>query len=364
MKRAVLFLVVPLAVLVASLWAYQALSPTGLPRQQMTRAERAEAKQTAIAIAADVERKAQQRKAARKQQRLVETPKTLTTSTPVEVQRFATVEPQIAPEIESWKKPPEVTLPLEQLNDTFSHAFLAWNVQSKESDARVIADQLRQLPGYDVYCLTEVLRRSFPIYKAALPGYQAIESTSGHSYRMMILFNREKFELLEQKELHQLNNGSHRSPFYVRLRDKRTKTELIVMTNHLPRKNNDLRQKQAAGLREWARDQPVGVVNIGDFNMDYSFKRRKGNDAFPEMLRDNIWKWIPPEPLVDTQWSDRNGKDAYPNSMLDFAFVSGPAKTWNPQCRVIVREGDFPDSAKTSDHRPIELRLTLPKANQ
>ena len=62
----------------------------------MTRAERAEAKQTAIAIAADVERKAQQRKAARKQQRLVETPKTLTTSTPVEVQRFATVEDYFA----------------------------------------------------------------------------------------------------------------------------------------------------------------------------------------------------------------------------------------------------------------------------
>ena len=79
------------------------------------------------------------------------------------------------------------------------------------------------------------------------------------------------------------------------------------MTNHLARSNNDLRQQQAAGLREWARDQPVGVISIGDFNMDYSFKRKKGNDAFPEMLRDNIWKWIPPEPLVDTQWSDNYG---------------------------------------------------------
>ena len=60
MKRAVLFLVVPLAVLVASLWAYQALSPTGLPRQQMTRAERAEADKKAITIAA--KRKEQQRR--------------------------------------------------------------------------------------------------------------------------------------------------------------------------------------------------------------------------------------------------------------------------------------------------------------
>ena len=236
----------------------------------------------------------------------------------------------ILEEIPSWKQPPRVTLPLAQLDDTFSHAFLAWNVQSGESDARVIADQLRQLPGYDVYCLTKVLRRSFPTYKAALPDYQAIESASGRSDRMMILFNVQKFELLEQNELHQLNNGTHRSPFYVRLRDKKTQTELIVMTNHLARGNKYLRLQQAAGLREWARDQPVGVVNIGDFNMDYSFKRKKGNDAFPEMLRDNIWKWIPPEPLVDTQWSDNYGKDRYPNSMLDFAFVSGPASVGIP----------------------------------
>ena len=68
----------------------------------------------------------------------------------------------ILEEIPSWKQPPRVTLPLAQLDDTFSHAFLAWNVQSGESDDRVIADQLRQLPGYD-YCLTEVLRRAFPL---------------------------------------------------------------------------------------------------------------------------------------------------------------------------------------------------------
>ena len=32
---------------------------------------------------------------------------------------------------------------------------------------------------------------------------------------------------------------------------------------------------------------------------------------------------------------------------------------WDPKCRVIVREGDFPDSYQTSDHRPVELRLNL-----
>ena len=92
MKKALLYVVVPLAILVASLWAVPFILPTSQPRPTMTRAERVEANEAAIAIAADVERKTQQREAARKQQRLVETPKTLTTSTPVEVQRFATVE--------------------------------------------------------------------------------------------------------------------------------------------------------------------------------------------------------------------------------------------------------------------------------
>ena len=64
--------------------------------------------------------------------------------------------------------------------------------------------------------------------------------------------------------------------------------------------------------------------------------------------------------LADTNWSDPDddGKDNYPDSMLDFAFVAGPAKDWNPVCRAIVRDGDFPDDDTTSDHRPIELRLT------
>ena len=268
--------------------------------------------------------------------------------------------PQAAPlEIPSWQKPPEITVPLAQLDDTFTHAFLTWNVQSGENNPAVIAQQLQQLAGYDVYCLNEVSRRSFPLYDAALPDHESVESESGRSDHMMILFDKGKFELLEKKELHQFNNGTHRSPMYVRLKDKKTRTELIVMTNHLARGDERLRQLQAAGLREWARDQPVGIINIGDFNMDYSFKKRRGNVAFTEMLRDSIWNWIPPLPLVDTQWSDNYGKDRYPYSMLDFAFVAGPAKTWNPRCRVIVRPGDFPDNYSTSDHRPVELRLEL-----
>ena len=68
------------------------------------------------------------------------------------------------------------------------------------------------------------------------------------------------------------------------------------------------------------------------------------------MMRDNVWQWVKPEEWIDTNWAgDRNNPrvDRYPDSMLDFAFVAGPAREWNPKCRVIVLPGDFPDDGDT-----------------
>lgn len=143
------------------------------------------------------------------------------------------------------------------------------------------------------------------------------------------------------------------------LRERDTGVEFQVMVNHLARSNEELRNGQAIGLREWARDQTLPTIAIGDFNMDYDFPTERGNEAFVEIMRDDIWQWIEPEEFIDTNWYDPDGDgiDNFPDSMLDFAFVAGPAKDWSPACRVIVREGDFPDDATTSDHRPIELRL-------
>lgn len=247
-------------------------------------------------------------------------------------------------------------------------SILAWNVESGGSDPEVIAKQLAELRSHDVYCLSEVDSDEFERFRKALPaGFASIDSTSGGGDRLQIIFNGNRFELLEEKELSQhrnfeLNNGNHRSPMFVRLKEKTSGVEFIVMVNHLARGNADLRTKQAIGLREWARDQNVAVINIGDFNMDYDFHTQKGNAAFPEMLRDNVYNWVKPVELIDTNWADQDGdgKDNYPDSMLDFAFVAGPAKEWQPVCHVVVRDGDFPDDKTTSDHRPIELKLVVP----
>ena len=139
------------------------------------------------------------------------------------------------------------------------------------------------------------------------------------------------------------------------MKERQTGYEFVFMTNHLARQDNKLRQEQAAGLREWARDSQTPIIAIGDFNFDYSFKSQKGNLAFNELLKDGVWKWIRPVEEIDTQWSDRDGRDAYPDSMLDFAFVANGAKKLDWRCEIVVRDGDFPDDKTTSDHRPTVL---------
>jgi hypothetical protein len=45
---------------------------------------------------------------------------------------------------------------------------------------------------------------------------------------------------------------------------------------------------------------------------------------------------------------------------LDFVFVAGPAKEWTAKSWVVVSDGDFPDAAETSDHRPVAVSVEMP----
>ena len=233
---------------------------------------------------------------------------------------------------------------------------IAWNIESGGNDPAVIAEQMKDFAGADIVALNEVGRKNVPAYTAALgENYLAYLSETGGADHLAILFNSKRFELLEKKEMmrhgsYLLNNGTHRSPLYVRLKERESKQEFIFMTNHLARRKDSLRQQQAVGLREWARDTSTPIIAMGDFNFDYNFRKKSGNRSFGIFMQDGIWKWIPPTPLIDTNWSGQV-RDSYPDSMLDFVFVANGAKKYKSKCSIVVRGGDFPDSRSTSDHR-------------
>ena len=177
---------------------------------------------------------------------------------------------------------------------------------------------------------------------------------------MMVIYNKQALKYVRKFELDDINYKSrYRSPLVVHFKDMLTGKELLVMVNHLARGSAETRQIQAEKLVKWARDETMPIVALGDYNFDYDFKTRKGNESFRLFMKDNVFEWVEPVELIDTNWYDNpeqpDGKDDYPGSMLDFGFVAGSAKDWTTSCKVIVRDGDFPDNEKTSDHRPFEM---------
>ena len=244
----------------------------------------------------------------------------------------------------------------------FSLKFFAWNVESEGADPKVIANQLASEFGrYDLFALTEVLPESAQDFASAVGDqYRFVLSETGNNDRMMLIYNSNTLNLVRSFEIHDINyRNRYRSPLVGHFRDALTGKEMLIMVNHLARGSEKTRQIQAKDLVQWARNQNLPIVALGDYNFDYVFESRKGNEAFRLFMQDNIWRWIEPIELIDTNWYDNpqepDGKDDYPGSMLDFAFVAGGAKDWTTSCKIIVRDGDFPDDKSTSDHRPYEL---------
>ncbi|MEL7499658.1 MAG: endonuclease/exonuclease/phosphatase family protein [Planctomycetota bacterium] len=249
----------------------------------------------------------------------------------------------------------------------FDLSFLSWNVESDGADSNVIAEQLSELnvdDRYDVFGLTEVLPEDFGKFRNALgKHYKYAYSKSGRNDRLQILYNEDKFEKVRHFELEEINlKNRYRAPLVVHLKSLDGDYEFLVVVNHLARGKAEIRQQQATMLVEWARGQTLPIVAIGDYNFDYVFDTDKGNPGFVNFMRDNVWSWVKPEQMIDTNWYDDpeqpDGKDDYPGSMLDFAFVANGAKEWSQRCRVLVRDHDFPDDETTSDHRPFELLLS------
>ena len=280
---------------------------------------------------------------------------------PVEVSRGSANEPNPAMGNPATKSDSAAVALQPNKDVAFSLKFLSWNVESDGSDPQTIAKELSELGSYDIIALTEVLPQSAKDFCEAFGDeFNYVMSDTGRNDRLVLVYNSQAIRFVKKFELHDINfKSKYRSPLVVHFQDILTGKEMLVMVNHLARGNAETRQIQATKLVDWARDQTMPTVALGDYNFDFEFDTREGNESFRLFMKDSVWKWVEPIELIDTNWYDNpdepDGKDDYPGSMLDFAFVAGPAKDWTTSCKVIVREGDFPDDEKTSDHRPYEV---------
>jgi endonuclease/exonuclease/phosphatase family metal-dependent hydrolase len=271
---------------------------------------------------------------------------------------------------------------------------LSWNVESNRpnqspvSDKDTIASQLTDLMKQPatragIVALSEVEPRTFDAFQKAIAvglGSEVdyVTSASGgfQDYdSLMIIVDKSRFEMLDVVELHRHGGISAnfnvsdetaddfgtlraRSPLAARIKDKSTNQTFWFIANHLARGEAELRTDQAKMLSQWAVDTKEPAITAGDFNFDFDFKTQQGNDGFKAMMASGVWQWLKPDPLLDSNWSDDRSitdrrVDRYPDSILDFVFVANGAKNWQGESDVVVREGDFPDNDKTSDHRPL-----------
>jgi endonuclease/exonuclease/phosphatase family metal-dependent hydrolase len=270
---------------------------------------------------------------------------------------------------------------------------LAWNVESNRpksrpvSDARAIAAELTALmkdaaTRAPIVALSEVEPRNAIPYRQAIAAglgtdVDFVTSASGgfqDTDSLMLVVDRKRFAIEEAVEIHryggitanfnvetpesdEFGTVRARSPLLVRLRDRISDRTFHLFVLHLARGEADLRTDQARVLRRWAedhRDEPV--IAAGDFNFDYEFRTSRGNAAYDAMIEGGVWEWLKPDPLIDSNWTDDRtnpGRDLYPGSILDFVFVANGARQWRGESDVVVRPGDFPDTDRTSDHRPI-----------
>ncbi len=269
---------------------------------------------------------------------------------------------------------------------------LAWNVESnrpgsrQDSDARVIASQLVNLlkataTRSQIVALSEVAPADVHAYHKAVSLGLGVEtdfvtSASG-GYRdadsLVLAVDASRFAIEDVAEIHRYagiaanlnvddeNSPEHgtvraRSPLTAKLRDKASGGVFWLVVVHLARGEEALRADQARMLVKWAKDRKEPLIAAGDFNFDWDFYTKRGNAGFDAMVQENVWTWLVPDPLIDSNWAaarDNPKRDQFPDSILDFVFVANGANAWKGVSEVIVRPGDFPDDETTSDHRPI-----------
>lgn len=246
---------------------------------------------------------------------------------------------------------------------------LSWNVESEGADPAIIAMQLAELPRADAYLLQEVDARDIGRYAAAIRdkygrGYKYYVGSLGGRDRLAVIVDSGAFHIRSYTELmsyknHLLNDYSHRSPLVTHLQRKSDGEEFLLVTVHNARGNEDLRKEQAIGLSEWAKAQKLPVILAGDCNFDYDINSKRGNASYDAFLATNVWSAPTLEMDMDTNYDDRDrdGRDDYPDSRLDFAFLKSNGKPLSAKLEIIVRPGDFPDTDATSDHRPLFLNI-------
>ena len=151
--------------------------------------------------------------------------------------------------------------------------------------------------------------------------------------------------------------GGSRHPLLAKFRVIATGDEFWFVVNHLQRglgaPTNERRQAQADWLNEWAQGKadnvnPPAIILVGDYNFDVTPYTKRGNPAFDIFMKDGMFRWIEP-PCVAANSCPLTGTGCHPhfNSILDFVFLAGPARSWTATSEILFKDDtDYCDNER------------------
>lgn len=235
---------------------------------------------------------------------------------------------------------------------------VAWNVESGGITRSEIGRQLREFAGVDLWALSEVAPVNADFFIACAgdgegTSFAGVIGGSGGQDRLLAIYDESKLDLVDAYELDELALGG-RAPLVCRMRRREGSGEFLFVAVHLHRRDREKRLTQATWLRDWTAAEGVPILVAGDCNFDYEVPDGPGNEAFDEFALGGTLEWERPAASVASQFSDANGDGRNDHeSVLDFVWTAGEARTWEIETEIVVRDGDFPDDNRTSDHRPL-----------
>ena len=277
-----------------------------------------------------------------------------------------------------------------QAQETKTLKVATYNVESPFPDEppdetlpRVVSEHIAALAGPDLWGLSEVPDdQALTAYQKAAEyngsDFQRILGTSGSNRDLLgILYNRNRLEQVGSTQQLREQVGGDRAPLASQFRSVSDGTKFWAVVNHFNRGSEEVRNRQAANLRNWIESQSLPVVALGDFNMDYSvdlsFNQpsgcdgdiEKGNEAFRIFTESNEINWIQPQ-CLENQTCPVSGTGCFRcyNSILDFVFVGGSSATgWTGTSEIAFQ--DDPDYCENdplgdTDHRPVLATLSYP----
>ncbi|HYG82846.1 MAG TPA: TIR domain-containing protein [Pyrinomonadaceae bacterium] len=231
---------------------------------------------------------------------------------------------------------------------------VSWNIESGDSDDRVISARMARFQGIDLWGLSEVAGAdSADIFELGAEGgeganFESIVGTTGGNDRLVIIYDADRFQKVSHEELHIINpEGRYRAPLVAHFRERPTGREFLFMVNHLNRSSQEVRHRQAKQLNGWAQVQTLPAIAVGDYNFDWGVADGDQHHdlGYDAMTDGGIWTWVRPAVLARTQCSF--------DTILDFVFVNTLARGWDGQSQIIVEPGDCDESRQRSDHRPL-----------